>query len=460
MTKKTLNLTRGLEVRGKYSNIDFLYGPYTTLQAACKRVVEAIRQKGLTVGILERGSVVEYWWRDGIKDSDLILKNPSKEKVEDLEERVDTLEQGFDQTFTLEEKQRLAGIEAGANNTNDEDVESWGFTKNKGTVTKVRINGQNINPDNNGLIDLGRVDVIQSESKLPSDYQMSSLSNNDLTLNPGDSYDVAFSKLEKNINDNETITAAALNDLNDKINESDNQITEIKSELISEIDSKIDDVNNRLDNLGDLSITENYQLSDLVNEDLDIQSGDKYEQAFGKIEKKIQDNELVTAAALNDLNDRLNNINISISESYESPLSEGGITPNDSYEEAFRKLEDNIQNISKFIGEDIEIIPTLENSIYYKGSNTRLSNFSNYSTFTSSNKSIIKDVYIGNIYYYLLIPQDYSIKIITENNEDITDKFNLINTTITINRIIYNIYEFHLSSNLPLDTNVTINITV
>lgn len=445
MTKKTLNLTRGLEVRGKYSNIDFLYGPYTTLQAACKRIVEAVRQKGLTVGIIERDSVVEYWWRDGIKDSDLILKNPSKEKVEDLEERIDTLEQGFDQTFTLEEKQRLAGIEAGANNTDNEDVESWGFTKNKGTVTKVRINGQNINPDNNGLIDLGRVDVIQSESKLPSDYQMSSLSNNDLALNPEDFYDVAFSKLEKNINDNEKITAAALNDLNNKINESANQITEI---------------NNRFDNLGDLSITENYQLSDLVNEDLDIQSGDKYEQAFGKIEKKIQDNELVTAAALNDLNDRLNNINISISESYESPLSEGGITPNDSYEEAFRKLEDNIQNISKFIGEDIEIIPTLENSIYYKGSNTQLSNFSNYSTFTSSNKSIIKDIYIGNIYYYLLIPQDYSIKIITENNEDITDKFNIINTTITINRIIYNIYEFYLSSNLPLDTNITINITV
>jgi septal ring factor EnvC (AmiA/AmiB activator) len=99
---------------------------------------------------------------------------------------------------------------------------------------------------------------------------MSSLSNNDLALNPEDFYDVAFSKLEKSINDNETITAAALNDLNNKINESDNQITESKSELIPEIDSKIYDVNDRLDNLGDLSITENYQLSDLVNDDLDI----------------------------------------------------------------------------------------------------------------------------------------------------------------------------------------------
>lgn len=401
MTKKTLNLTRGLEVKGKYSNIDFLYGPYTTLQAACKRVVEAVRQKGLTVGIIERGSVVEYWWRDGIEDSDLILKNPSKEKVEELEGRVDTLEQGFDQTFTLEEKQKLAGIEKGANNTSNEDVESWGFTKNKGTVTKVRINGQNINPSNDGLIDLGRVELIQADPKLPNDYTISNLSNEDLSLQPNDNYNTAFSKLEKNIVDNELVTAAALNDLNNRINESDNQITEIKSDLIPEINSKIDAVNYRL-----------------------------------------------------------NNININISDSYESPLSEGGIAPNDSYEEAFRKLEDNIQNISKFIGEDIEIIPTLENNIYYKGSDTQLSNFSNYNTFTSSNKSIIKDVYIGNIYYYLLIPQDYTLKIITENNEDITDKFNLINTTITISGVIYNIYEFHLSSNLPLDTNVTINITV
>ena len=459
MTKKTLNLTRGLEVKGKYSNIDFLYGPYTTLQAACKRVVEAVRQKGLTVGIIDRGSVVEYWWRDGIEDSDLILKNPSKEKVEELEGRVDTLEQGFDQTFTLEEKQKLAGIEKGANNTSNEDVKSWGFTKNKGTVTKVRINGQNINPSNDGLIDLGRVELIQADPKLPNDYVISNLSNEDLLLQPNDNYNTAFSKLEKNIINNETITAAALNDLNNRINESNNQITEIKSELIPEIYSKIDNVNNRLDNLEDLSITENYQLSDLVNEDLDIQSGDKYEQAFGKIEKKIQDNELVTAAALNDLNDRLNNINISISESYESPLSEGGIAPNDSYEEAFRKLEDNIQNISKFIGEDIEIIPTLENSIYYTGSNTKLNNFSNYNTFTTSNKSIIKDVYIGNIYYYLLIPQDYSIKIITENNEDITEMF-ISKTNMIISNISYRILEFHLSSDLPLNTNVTINITV
>lgn len=444
MSRKTLNLTRGLEVRGEYSNIDFLYGPYNSKPEACSNININVRKVGLTVGIVEQGSVVEYWWRDATDNDSLILKNPSKEKVDALEGRVDNLEQGFDQTFTLEEKQKLAEIEEGANNTDNEDVESWGFTKNIGTVTKVRINGQNIEPSVDGLVDLGRIDIIQSDAKLPNDYEMSDLSNGNLNLIPGESHNSAFSKLEKAIVEGEHVVAASLVDL-------DGRITDNSSE--------INNLNQKLDNLGDLSITENYSPSNLHNNDLDIQIGDKYEQAFGKIEKKIQDNEQVAAASLNELNDRLNNINISISDSYESPLSEGGITPNDSYEEAFRKLEDNIQNISKFIGEDIEIIPTLDNSIYYTGSNVALNNFSNYSTFTDSNKSIIKNVYLGNIYYYLLIPQSYNIKIITENNEDITEMF-VSKTNMTISSISYRVLEFHLSSDLPLDTNVTINITV
>lgn len=451
MSRKTLNLTRGLEVRGEYSNIDFLYGPYASLEKACQEVDQRVRRVGLTVGIVEQGSVVEYWWRDATDDDSLILKNPSKEKVEALEGRVDNLEQGFDQTFTLEEKQKLAEIEEGANNTDNEDVESWGFTKNIGTVTKVRINGQNIEPSVDGLVDLGRIDIVQSDAKLPNDYEMSDLSNGNLNLIPGESHNSAFSKLEKAIVEGEHVVAASLVDLDGRITDNSSEINNLSQEL--------NNLDQKLDNLGDLSITENYQPPNLYNGDLDIQVGDKYEQAFGKIEKKIQDNEQVAAASLNELNDRLNNINISISDSYESPLSEGGITPNDSYEEAFRKLEDNIQNISKFIGEDIEIIPTLDNSIYYTGSNVELNSFSNYSTFTNSNKSIIKNVYLGNIYYYLLIPQSYTIKIITENNEDITEMF-VSKTNMTISNINYRILEFHLSSNLPLDTNVTINITV
>lgn len=37
-------------------------------------------------------------------------------------------------------------------------VSGWGFTKNKGTVTKVKINGSEKSPDSNGVVDLGTVE--------------------------------------------------------------------------------------------------------------------------------------------------------------------------------------------------------------------------------------------------------------------------------------------------------------
>lgn len=52
-------------------------------------------------------------------------------------------------------------------------------------------------------------------------------------------------------------------------------------------------------------LSSNYAPSTLTNDDLALESGDDYEEAFGKLEKAIVDNELVTASALNDLNNRL-----------------------------------------------------------------------------------------------------------------------------------------------------------
>lgn len=344
MTKKTLNLTRGLEVKGKYSNIDFLYGPYTTLQAACKRVVEAVRQKGLTVGIIEENSVVEYWWRDGITDSDLILKNPSKDKVDALEGRVNTLEQGFDQTFTLEEKEKLAGIEEGANNTDNDDVEGWGFTKNIGTVTKVRINGQNIEPSADGLVDLGMVDVVQADSKLPDDYEMSSLSNDDLSLVPGESHNSAFSKLEKAINDDEEIVASALNDLNDRVTSSESAIQNIKPSSTVNIQGhetpldfhqetflKQDKNKDRIptfEAIGSLLGRYHEYVTSYIpgtNRNITLDTIDQLHSpndsdrvaslralgTFGSsVADRIEKSELVTAAALNDLNERVDNVKV------------------------------------------------------------------------------------------------------------------------------------------------------
>ena len=45
------------------------YGPYDNIEEACEQVPLAIRQKGLTVGILnDKGEVEEYWWKKNIQD--------------------------------------------------------------------------------------------------------------------------------------------------------------------------------------------------------------------------------------------------------------------------------------------------------------------------------------------------------------------------------------------------------
>lgn len=338
MSRKTLNLTRGLEVRGEYSNIDFLYGPYTSLEQACQKVDQRVRKVGLTVGIVEQGSVVEYWWRDTTDDNSLILKNPSKDKVDALEGRVDTLEQGFDQTFTLEEKEKLAGIEEGANNTDNDDVEGWGFTKNIGTVTKVRINGQNIEPSVDGLVDLGMVDVVQADSKLPDDYEMSSLSNDDLSLVPGESHNSAFSKLEKVINDDEEVIASALNDLNDRVTSSESAIQNIKPSSTVNIQGhetpldfhqeyflKQDKNKDRIptfEAIGNLLGRYHEYVTTFIpgtNTNITLDTVDQLHSpndvdrvtslralgTFGRsVADRIEKSELVTAAALNDLNER------------------------------------------------------------------------------------------------------------------------------------------------------------
>jgi hypothetical protein len=53
---------------------DSRYGPYTDLATAKASLGSAIRYIGLTVGI---GSpVAEYWFKNGVTDSDLIAKIP------------------------------------------------------------------------------------------------------------------------------------------------------------------------------------------------------------------------------------------------------------------------------------------------------------------------------------------------------------------------------------------------
>lgn len=66
---------------------------------------------------------------------------------------------------------------------------------------------------------------------LPSGYTPSTLTGEDLALDAGDTFDVAIGKIEKNINDNEKVTASALVDLDTRITSLEAQIGDIESVL-------------------------------------------------------------------------------------------------------------------------------------------------------------------------------------------------------------------------------------
>lgn len=66
-----------IELANPHANLDVLYGPYNSLAEAKATVVSVLREKGLTVGVYESGAVVEYWWKAGTTDGDLVLKQAS-----------------------------------------------------------------------------------------------------------------------------------------------------------------------------------------------------------------------------------------------------------------------------------------------------------------------------------------------------------------------------------------------
>lgn len=70
----SFDLTQKIKVVNPTSNIDELYGPYTSVANALAGVPVVLRQLGRTVGIIEGGAIQEYWFKNGTTDSDLVLK--------------------------------------------------------------------------------------------------------------------------------------------------------------------------------------------------------------------------------------------------------------------------------------------------------------------------------------------------------------------------------------------------
>ena len=134
---------------------------------------------------------------------------------------------------------------------------------------------------------------------LPDYYEMSDESNDDLLLEAGDSYEEAFGKLEKNIIDNEKVITLAVTDLDNKINKLDNKVDNIHIPSIP-----VKSVNGMTGNVV-LKLPNNYIMSTERNNNLALEGGDTFNEAFGKLEKAIVDDEETLAASINDLSQKV-----------------------------------------------------------------------------------------------------------------------------------------------------------
>ena len=72
-SQKYIGLSKRILANGNYANVDFLYGPYSSVSEALKAVPYEYRTLGRTVGITINGTVKEYWFETGVEDANLVL---------------------------------------------------------------------------------------------------------------------------------------------------------------------------------------------------------------------------------------------------------------------------------------------------------------------------------------------------------------------------------------------------
>ena len=68
-------LKNKVEITDPHANVDVYYGPWISIPDALANVPRIIRGIGKTVCIIEAEGAVEYWWKSGIEDADLVLKS-------------------------------------------------------------------------------------------------------------------------------------------------------------------------------------------------------------------------------------------------------------------------------------------------------------------------------------------------------------------------------------------------
>jgi hypothetical protein len=88
ITKGSFNLGNQITLKNKNSNIDRDYGPYEnkTLEEIAEELKDTL-QIGKTIGVIESGKVVEYWWQPKDEGIKFISKNGNEIKCERCHEQ-------------------------------------------------------------------------------------------------------------------------------------------------------------------------------------------------------------------------------------------------------------------------------------------------------------------------------------------------------------------------------------
>lgn len=85
MKDRYIGITQPLNIVSRaYANLDAKYGPYNSIENALENIPMSLRIQGLTIGIIIDNSIREYWWKNGIEDTNLILKSNSEVDLSDL----------------------------------------------------------------------------------------------------------------------------------------------------------------------------------------------------------------------------------------------------------------------------------------------------------------------------------------------------------------------------------------
>ena len=160
------------------------------------------------------------------------------------------------------------------------------------------------------------INLLEDTKILGSGYTYSGLSY----INSSTTIADAFSALTNEMFKDEKVVAAALNDLNDRVDEI-SAATGDNTELLEYIQENEEVVAGALNNLNErVGVVETHMTGDYIpitgyqtatgtsEEELSLEETDTVNEALGKLQKQMLDNEESIAAGLNDLNTRLNNV--------------------------------------------------------------------------------------------------------------------------------------------------------